>query len=105
MASFAGNIVSNKQHMESITLKFNSCAEYVGDIITETETMKQILDDNYSGSAADGLADYYSVLTQHLDLLQQCYTQLGSYTKVAKDLFIQTDLLLGFELLRGGKIK
>ncbi len=105
MASFAGNIVSNKQHMESITLKFNTCADYVGDIISETEIMKQIFDDCYSGSAADGLEDYFSVLKQHLELLQQCYTQLGSYTKVAKDLFIQTDLLLGFELLKGGKIK
>ena len=91
MPALKQNIVVNEAHMNQISNELNKCANYVEDIIVETNNMKNIMEDSYHGRASTGLYDYFSVLNQHLDLLNLCYKQLASYTDMVKDLCMSTD--------------
>ncbi|WP_033164320.1 hypothetical protein [Clostridium sp. KNHs205] len=89
--------------MEEIALEFNKCASCVKEIITESEKMKSIMQYNYSGRASSGLNDYFTVLNQHLDILQLCYGQLSDYTTMVKEITFMMDSFIGKNFFNNGK--
>lgn len=84
-------IIVDENHMDKISFECNKCANYVGEIITETKNMKDIMEESYKGMASAGLNDYFTVLNQHLDVLKLCYKQLADYTDMVKEVSFSVD--------------
>lgn len=95
----------NQNNMDQISIEFNRCANYVGEIISETKSLKNILAVNYKGRASAGLNDYFTVLDEHLDVLKLCYDQLADYTTMVKEVFLSVDNALEIFYNNGGAIK
>lgn len=91
MRSPLQRIIIEEAHMDKISHGFNQCADYVGEIVSETRKLKQIMHENYKGRACAGVDDYFTVLNQHLAVLELCYTQLENYTNMVKEISMAVD--------------
>lgn len=91
MPALTQKIIVVENHMDKISYEFNKCANYVGEIITETKNMKVIMEESYKGMASAGLNDYFTVLNQHLDVMKLCYKQLADYTDMVKEVSLSVD--------------
>lgn len=105
MSAANQKIMVNQNHMDHISAEFDKCANYVGEIITETKNMKNIMAANYKGRASAGLNDYFTVLNNHLDVLKICYEQLADYTIMVRDVTFSVDKALEIFYNKGGAIK
>lgn len=94
MGSSLKKIMIEETHMDKIKQKFNQCENIVGEIISETNKLKDIIYENYKGSASAGVDDYFTVINQHIDVLKLCYSQMADYTNMVKEVSITVDKLL-----------
>lgn len=100
MGNKDASIALKSTFMEELKVDFTQCASYVDDIIKEVAIMKQTMYDSYNGYALEGVNDFFRVLLQHLDKLQQSYEHLADYTELTSTELSEKDRLIASKLIK-----